>query len=148
MCSGLSLSVMSDSLWTSWTAACQAPLSMEFSRQYYWSGLPFPSPGDLLNPGIKLGSPTLQAEFLLPELSIYFPNKCRIMALRQGYFHSRFVQIQFSSAVSNSLWPHGLQHTRPPCPSPTPGAHSNSCPSSQWCHPTISAFVVPFSSCL
>ena len=50
------------------------------------------------------------------------------------------------SIVSNSLWPHGLQHARPPCPSPTPGAYSNSCPSSQWCHPTISSSVVPFSS--
>ena len=48
--------------------------------------------------------------------------------------------------MSNSLWPHGLQHTRPPCPSPTPGAYSNSCSSSQSCHPTISSSVVPFSS--
>ena len=50
--------------------------------------------------------------------------------------------------VSNSLWPHGLQHARLPCPSPTAGAWWNSCPSSQWCHPTISSSVVPFSSCL
>ena len=42
--------------------------------------------------------------------------------------------------MSNSLWPHGLQHARLPCPSPTPGAYSNSCPSSRWCHPTISSF--------
>ena len=49
------------------------------------------------------------------------------------------------SVVSNSLWPHGLQHTRLPCPSPTLGAYSNSCPLSQWCHPTISSSVVPFS---
>ena len=57
--------------------------------------------------------------------------------------------VQFScSVVSNSLWPHGLQHTRPPCPSPTPGAYSNSCPSNQWYHPTISSSVVPFFSCL
>ena len=48
--------------------------------------------------------------------------------------------------MSNSLWPHGLQHTRPPCPSPTLGAYSNSCPLSLWCHPTISSSVVPFSS--
>ena len=52
------------------------------------------------------------------------------------------------SVVSNSLRPHGLQHARLPCPSPSPGAGSNSCPSSQWCHPTISSSVVPFSSCL
>ena len=58
--------------------------------------------------------------------------------------------VQFSHlVVSNSLRPHGRQHTRPPCPSPTtPGACSNSCPSSWWCHPTISTSVFPFSSCL
>ena len=57
--------------------------------------------------------------------------------------------IQFShSVVSDSLWPHGLQqHARLPCPSPTPGVCSNSCPSSWWCHPTISSSVTPFSSC-
>ena len=56
--------------------------------------------------------------------------------------------IQFSpSVVSDSLQPHEFQHTRPPCPSPTPGVYSNSCPLSWWCHPAISSFVVPFSSC-
>ena len=55
---------------------------------------------------------------------------------------------QFShSVVSNSLRPHELQHARPPCSSPTPGVHSDSCPSSLWCHPAISSSVVPFSSC-
>ena len=49
--------------------------------------------------------------------------------------------------MSNSLRPHELQHARPPCPSPTPRVHPNSCPLSQWCHPTISSSVVPFSSC-
>ena len=53
---------------TLWTAACQAPLSMGFSRQEYWSGLPFPSPGDLPNPGIKPGSPALQADSSPTEL--------------------------------------------------------------------------------
>ena len=54
---------------------------------------------------------------------------------------------QFSYLVmSNSLQPHGMQHARLPCPSPTPGAHSNSCPLSRWCHPTISSSVVPFTS--
>ena len=57
--------------------------------------------------------------------------------------------VQFSrSVMSNSLQPHGLQHARLPCPSPTLGVYSNSCPLSQWCHPTISSSVVPFSSCL
>ena len=56
--------------------------------------------------------------------------------------------VQFSrSVVSDSLWPHGLQHARLPCPSPTPRACSNSCPSSRWCHPTTSSSAVP-SSCL
>ena len=56
--------------------------------------------------------------------------------------------VQFScSVVSNSLRPHELQHARPPCPSPTPGVHSNPCPSSQWCHAIILSSVVPFSSC-
>ena len=51
------------------------------------------------------------------------------------------------SVVSDSLWPHESQHARPPCPSPTPGVHSDSRPSSQWCHPAISSSIVPFSSC-
>ena len=56
--------------------------------------------------------------------------------------------VQFSRlVVSDSLWPHESQHARPPCPSPSPGVHSNSRPLSQWCHPAISSSVVPFSSC-
>ena len=55
--------------------------------------------------------------------------------------------VQFSSVVSNSLRSHESQHARPPCPSPTPGVHSNSCPLSRWCHPAISSSVVSFSSC-
>ena len=56
--------------------------------------------------------------------------------------------VQFSrSVVSNSLWPHESQHTRPPCPSPSPRVHSNSRPSSQWCHPDNSSSVIPFFSC-
>ena len=59
-----------------------------------------------------------------------------------------FSWVQFSrSVVSDALWPHESQHTRPPCPSPTPGVHSDSHPSSQWCHPAISSSVVLFSSC-
>ena len=57
-----------------------------------------------------------------------------------------FSSVQFShSDVSDSLQPHGLQHSRPPCPSPTPRVCLNSCPLSQWCHPTISSSVIPFS---
>ena len=76
---------------------------------------------------------------------------------KSPYFHTYTLylasplqlSVQFShSVVSDSLPPHGLQHTTPPCPSPSPGACSDSCPSSQWCHPIISFSVIPFSSCL
>ena len=58
-----------------------------------------------------------------------------------------FLKCQFSSVTQScpTLWPHGLQHARPPCLSPTPGLYSNSCPLSQWCHPTISSSVIHFS---
>ena len=62
-------------------------------------------------------------------------------------FSSGFSQFSHT-VVSYSLWPHGLPHARPACPTPTPRACSNSCPSSKWCHPSISSSVVPFFSCL
>ena len=63
-------------------------------------------------------------------------------------FLARFSSVQFSrSVVSDSLRPHESQHARPPCPSPTPRVHSDSHPSSPWCHPAISSSVIPFSSC-
>ena len=68
--------------------------------------------------------------------------------MRKDKTSKLFSSVQFSrSVVSDSLRPRESQHSRPPCPSPTPGVYSNSCPSSRWCHPTISSFVVPFSSC-
>ena len=114
---------------------CSTPrlLSPWNSRQEYYSGLPRGSPGDLPNPGIKARSPALQVDSLQSEPPGKPMNK---------------VLVQFSySIVSDSLRPHGLQHARPPCPSPTPGVYSNSCPSSWWCHPVISSPVIPFSSC-
>ena len=72
--------------------------------------------------------------------------ECFIMRV---YTHTQFSSVQFScSVVSDSLWPHGLQHTRPLCPSPTPRIYSNSHPFIRWCHPTISSSAFPFSSCL
>ena len=70
----------------------------------------------------------------------------------QGILQARILEwvssVQFShSVVSDSLRPYESQHTRPPCPSPTPGVHSSSCPSSRWCHPAIPSSVIPFSSC-
>ena len=68
--------------------------------------------------------------------------------LKNWFFWTQFTSVQFScSVMSNSLWPHESQHARPPCPSPAPRVHSDSCPSNQWCHPAISSSVVPFSSC-
>ena len=67
----------------------------------------------------------------------------------KGVEQWQFSSVQFThSVMSDSSWPHGLQHTRLPCPSPTPGAYSNSCQLSWWCHPTTSSSVVPSSSCL
>ena len=64
------------------------------------------------------------------------------------FYNCKGSLVQFScSVMSDSLQPHESQHARPPCPSPTPGLHPNSCPSSRWCHPAISSSVVPFSSC-
>ena len=102
-----------------------------FSRQEYWNGLPFPPPGDLSNPMIEPRSPTLQADSLPSD------------PLGKPMYRHQFIL----SVVSNSLQPHGLQHARLPCPSPTPGACSNLCPLSQWCHPAISSSAIAFSSC-
>ena len=75
------------------------------------------------------------------------PLYWRMHVANNAVLHILKFSIQFScSVVSDSLLPHGLQHTRLPCPSPTPGTYSNSCPSSRGCHPTISFSVIPFSS--
>ena len=112
-----------------WTAPHQAPFSMEFSRLDIWSGLPFPPPGDLPDQGIK-------------------PASLMSPALASRFFTTNATSIQFSrSVVSDSLRPHESQHARPPCPSPSPGVHSDSRPLSPSCHPAISNSVVLFSSC-
>ena len=114
---------------TLWNVAHQTPMFMGFFRKEYCSGLSFPPLGYLPNPGIKLMSP---ASPILAGIGFTTepPGK----------------PLQFSSVASSFLRPHGLQHARLPCPSPTPGVYSHSCPLSQWCHPTISSSVVPFSS--
>ena len=71
-----------------------------------------------------------------------------VVEMHSNTMKNNTASVQFSrSVVSDSLQPHELQHARPPCPSSTPWVHSNSSPSSQWCHPAISSSVVPFSSC-
>ena len=78
------------------------------------------------------------------EKKQYCIGTWNVRSMNQGKFSS----VQFShSVMSESLRPHELQHSRPPCPSPTPRVHSNSSPSSRWCHPAISSSVIPFSSC-
>ena len=221
----LSRSVMSNFCDLKDYIARQAPLSMGFSSPEYWSGLPFPSPGNLSNQGIESTSPPLQLDSLLlshqefstPALSVFWVSKsfavgsvlctagclaaslastlsvhslktvpaengsrdyhmssgggnaqiekhfsevlssCKRCEFRTQYYsliwtkplHTTVISsVQFSrSVVSDSLQPHGPQHTRPPNPSPpTPGVYSNSCPSSRWYHPTISSSIIPFSS--
>ena len=89
----------------------------------------------------------ITSQYILYLKSLGISKIISILYLRIGKF-SLLASVQFSrSAVSNSLRPHELQHARPPCPSPTPGVHSDSCPLSRWCHPAISSSVVPFSSC-
>ena len=73
-------------------------------------------------------------------------NYCIIYTI-YAHIKSSHCTLQFSSVQSDSLRPHELQHARPPCPSPTPGVHWDSCPLSRWCHLAILSSVVPFSSC-
>ena len=113
-------------------------LSIQFFRQEYWSGLPFPLPKDLPNPGIK---PISCIAYIGRQILYHW-------ATLEGFSYHSVSSVQFSGSVmSDSLRPHESQHARPPCPSPTPGVHSNSPPSSGWCHPAISSSVVPFSPC-
>ena len=130
---------------TLWTIVGQAPLSTGFSRQEYWSGLPCPSPGDLPDPGIEPTSLTSSALAVRP-FTTSTTWEALVIAYEYIILQIRSDQISHS-VVSDSLRHHESQHARPPCPSPTPEVHSDSCPSSQWCHPAISSSVVPFSSC-
>ena len=77
-----------------------------------------------------------------------FPMNQSFTSGGQSIRVSALASVQFNrSVVSDSLWTYGLQHARPPCPSPTPGVHSNSYPLSRWCHLAISSSIIPFSSC-
>ena len=79
---------------------------------------------------------------------ILSPNMQYLIYVKHCAKYFAFSSVEFSSVsqLCLTLRPHGLQHTRPPCPSPTPRVYSNSCPLSQWCHPTVSSSVIPFSS--
>ena len=118
---------MSDFFVTLWTVPATILCPWNFPGKEYWSGLPFPSPGDLPYPGIELVSPALAGglDFLQwsHQGSSFTTQKVCFLTL-----------LLFShTAVSDSLWPHGLQHARLPCPLPSPRTCSNSCPLSWWC---------------
>jgi len=118
---------------TPWTAACQSPLSMGFSRQEYRSGLPCPSPGEFSQSRDWTQVSHTAGRFLASE-SPEKPNiKCSVSSVQ-------------SLSCVQLFATYGPYHAKPPCPSPTPGVYSNSWPLSQWCHPTTSSSVLPFSS--
>ena len=124
---------------TPWTVAHQAPVFLGSFSQEYWTGLPFPSPGDLPDQGLNY----ISCVSCIGKQFLYQLSHCGSQSLK---YQIRSDQIS-RSVVSDSLRPHESQHARPPCPSPTPRVHSDSRPSSQWCHPAISSSVVLFSSC-
>ena len=123
---------MSDSA-TPWAVAHQAPLSMGFSRQEYWSGLPFPSKGDLPNAGIKPRSPALQGDSLLSEP----PGKPIYIWPIYDMGHTCTKALFFLQTTVH----------QPSRSFMSPRICWNSCPLSRWCHPTISSSVAPFFSC-
>ena len=153
---------MSDSFLTTWTVARQAVQGISLTRMLAWVAVFFSressQPRDLnyvfCNGRFFTTEPWgMHNEVKLPEIvpCTVITEKGSILLLAQvlrKYTKAFRGSVQFShSVMSDSLWPYELQHARPPCPSPTPGVQSNSCPSSPWCHPAISSSVVPFSSC-
>ena len=132
---------------TPWTAGCKASLSITNS----WSLLKLMTiksvmPSNHLILCLPLISPFWF--YALDKTSTSFKVKELVLCRSEGVILCKR-SVQFScSVISDSLRPHGLQHARLPCPSPTTGACSNSCPSSWCCHPTIPSSVIPFSSCL
>ena len=147
-------------LWVMVTQQCTAAGNLKFDTSPFWMilclfhlwtfftssfGLGWQLPVMILGPSLSFA---LYPSFPIP---VNFLCRPRLAVSLSGFFSFRFCRFssaQFSrSVMSDSLWPHESEHARPPYPSPTPGVHSDSCPSSQWCHPAISSSVVTFSSC-
>ena len=132
--------------WRTWKPGMLQPMGLQrhdwvTEQQQQFSNFSFQT--EQFKPLITQVNPTITTQKGMGE---------KQMTLKQGdgqrEAHCIHLSVQFScSVVSDSLWPHESQHARPPCPSPTPGVYSNSCPSSRWCHPAISSSVIPFSSC-
>ena len=131
-------------MWKTWVQSLgqEDPLEKKMATDFSilaWRILPTEEPGRLQS---------MESQ----RVNIFYfkkPNFCKSKDLTLGLFYLPQLVSQFSNSImSNSLQPHGLQHTMLLCPSPIPGACSNSCPLSQWCHPTFSFSVIPFSSCL
>ena len=142
---------------------------MEYCQQYIYYNMDFPGDSDGKASACNAGDPGLipgLGRSLENEMATHSsilawripwseePGRLQFMGVaksrtRLSYFTFTFFNsVQFShSVVSDSLRPHESQHARPPCLSPIPGVHTNSCPLSWWCHPAISSSVVPFSSC-
>ena len=140
---------------TPWTLAYQARPSMECSRQEYWSRLAFPSPEVTCSLLETILSPWITCVLWYAKYTFSSQEAVTLIPLwhQATYQATEHNSVQFNSViqlcpVSSSMRPHGLQHARLPCSSPTLTACSNSCSSSQWCHPTISSSLVRFSSCL
>jgi len=144
-------------LWESWGEGTEPCPSVQFSRSVVSDSLrqhglqhprlpcPSPTPKNYSKscPSLRWCHPTISS-------SVVPLSSCPQSFPASGSFQISwfFASVQFSrSIMSNTLPSHELQHARPPCPSPTPRVHPNPCPSSQWCHPATSSFVVPFSSC-
>ena len=126
---------MSNSLWPHGHRSPPSSSVHDISQVRILEWLPLSSPGNLPNPGFELAPPALAGGFFIAEPT--------------GRPNGIFSSVHFChSVMSDSLQPHGLQHSRLPCPSPMPGACSNSCPLCRWCHPTIASFVIPSFSCL
>ena len=154
---------------TPWTAVHQVSLSITNSRSLLkLMSVKLVMPSNAIQPSHPLSSPSLPAFNLSQHQGLFqwvdsSDQVAKVLELQHQSFQwifrvdlqcyvsfrcaAKWISwVQFSrSVVSDSLRPHGLQYTRLPCPSPTPGAYGNSCPSSQWCHPTISFYVLPFS---
>ena len=132
-----------------WSILCHSLLACQVSAEKTWS--PYGSCLVCNLSCLSFAAFNIRFNFCLIEIAVFlgvFSLGWSSLGLGGHSPPVQFSSVHFSrSVVSDSLWPHESQHTRPPCPSQTPGVYSDSCPSSQWYHPAISSSVIPFFSC-